>query len=280
MFSGKYKNEIELLKQKLEEVNGEKEAAIIKISEFEQECSELRNENDDLHKELENYKISFKNIETNEYNNNDTIEKLRSDLEQLVGQDHWVIDSINEINKIGQEVKNIAIVTGDNINNMTEVTKDKINIVSTFTNSFEELLTKVKSIENISTQINGIASQTQLLSLNASIESARAGEAGRGFTIVADEIKKLSENTAGLLKDIQRTVKETYDIAVKAKEQVESLNEGRSDRLVIVKEANDGFEKVSDKIEVITEKISEIKKEGQNHLNLSRDIISTVSDIK
>lgn len=64
-------------------------------------------------------------------------------------------------------------------------------------------LEKVKEIESLSQEISGIANQINLLSLNAAIESARAGEAGRGFSVVATEIRKLAEHTESTVKRIE-----------------------------------------------------------------------------
>jgi methyl-accepting chemotaxis protein len=280
MFGKNYKEQIEALSKQLAEAKAEKEAADLQIQQLETQYNSIVEENEELNRSLQEVNSMQETAATNNSENDIITSELDSMLNNLLGQDHYVIDNINEINNIGVQVKEIVKSADNTIKEMTQTTKDNSGVISNFTESFEELLSKVKSIENISTQINGIASQTQLLSLNASIESARAGEAGRGFTIVADEIKKLSENTTALLKDIQKTVKETYDIAIKAKNQVEDLNQGKADSDTVAKEANEGFTKVTDKIEEITERISKIKLEGDKHLDLSQNIMDKVSSIR
>ena len=276
-FNKKQQIEIEALTEELNKLKEENKLLIGSREMLENECSALKNENEDLTRRIYNYESSINGIESSNYSSISS--ELDGLLKELVGQDKWVIENINYINNIGLTVKSVAKSAEDTINSMTQTTKDTSSVISDFTKSFEELLNRVRSIEAVTSQINGIASQTQLLSLNASIESARAGEAGRGFTVVAEEIKKLSENTSALLKDIQNTVKETYDIAVKSKEQIVNLNHGKSDSLLVAKEAKQGFGDVVIKIEEITEKISEIKKAGDKHLSLSETIISKVSII-
>lgn len=280
MFGKKFKDQIEVLSRQLDEAKAEKEAADLRVQELEAKYKNAVDENEELNISLQEANSRGETALASSSDNYLVTSQIDSMLNDLVGQDHYVIENINEINNIGIQVKEIVKSADTTIKDMTQTTRDNSGVITNFTESFEELLSKVKSIENISTQINGIASQTQLLSLNASIESARAGEAGRGFTIVADEIKKLSENTTALLKDIQKTVKETYDIAIKAKNQVEELNQGKADSNTVAKEANEGFAKVTNKIEEITERISKIKLEGDKHLNLSQNIMDKVNSIK
>ncbi|MGE5679151.1 MAG: methyl-accepting chemotaxis protein [Pseudomonadota bacterium] len=72
--------------------------------------------------------------------------------------------------------------------------------------ALDNLDIKIKAIDNITETVEGIASQTQLLALNASIEAARAGEAGKGFAVVAGEVGKLAENSSQSAREIKQLV--------------------------------------------------------------------------
>ncbi len=91
------------------------------------------------------------------------------------------------------------------------------------------LAEQATQIGNIVQLIHEIADQTNLLALNAAIEAARAGEHGRGFAVVADEVRKLAERTTKATKDIDRLIHEIRSNSVSAKEAMEDLAQSADD---------------------------------------------------
>ena len=133
------------------------------------------------------------------------------------------------------------------------------------------LLTEMKHIKDILGEINSIASQTNLLSLNASIEAARAGEHGKGFAVVVDEIRALSEESSKSAGNIQDILKWLTDMTKQVDEEIttgtnaaaesvttingllgyfENINHATNDASSIVSEEYDIIENIKESFEI------------------------------
>ncbi|MGH4137779.1 methyl-accepting chemotaxis protein [Clostridium sp.] len=155
----------------------------------------------------------------------------------------------------------------------------KINaIISDFDKQAETLNKRNSEITNILSLITGISKQTNLLSLNASIEAARAGEQGRGFAVVAGEIGKLSQQSDGAVKEINKILvyikKDTEGINTKAKlgllelEQNKEVSNGVSNAFSVIessnKKVNYTINNVNSNINLIVSKMDDLLKNMTN----------------
>jgi len=144
----------------------------------------------------------------------------------------------------------------------------------------------VRALGNSSNQIgeiilviNDIADQTNLLALNAAIEAARAGEQGRGFAVVADEVRKLAERTTKATKEIAEMIKQ---IQRDTKEAVTSMEQGTSEVDEGIKLADAAGTSLSDIVEIsqrVTEKVGQIAAASEQQAGASEEISRNVEAI-
>jgi len=114
----------------------------------------------------------------------------------------------------------------DELKNFKEIELEfECSISSVVDNSYN-LQEEIKHIDSITKEIATIATQTNLLSLNASIEAARAGESGRGFTVVAQEVRKLSEQTKESVIKVSEVAQDVQSSSEQANKSLHTLQDG------------------------------------------------------
>lgn len=136
---------------------------------------------------------------------NDTNECLNK-MVFLAGRIEEVGDTINQIKSLIIKTQNIAQSGKDSIGTLRDRTLETKQATATLTESMISLEQQSVMIETIVKVINEIAEQTNLLSLNAAIEASRAGDAGRGFGVVASEIRNLAAKTLEASKEIKHII--------------------------------------------------------------------------
>lgn len=145
-----------------------------------------------------------------------------------------------------------------------------------------QLEEKTKRIDGIVDVIADISEQTDLLSLNAAIESARAGEQGKGFAVVSEEIRKLSQQTQKTLNDVREIISEVLEqntIAVNAMNQTSSVYDEQKDVIVKAEQSAEGVmlatKEMTEKMQVISNNTKHIEKSTGDIV----DIVNMVTKI-
>ncbi|MFH2135011.1 MAG: PAS domain-containing methyl-accepting chemotaxis protein [Pseudomonadota bacterium] len=172
------------------------------------------------------------------------------------------------------EMKRTQGIVEENDANMglsIDATTKVAETVQRSSKTISDLGSSIERIGKIANSIKEIADQTNLLALNAAIEAARAGEQGRGFAVVADEVRKLAERTASSTKDITKTIADITAISDEAvKSMGEAVNEVESGITLIrsngerLKEVMDATISMSERIDHITLSSKEQSVAGEN----------------
>lgn len=154
-----------------------------------------------------------------------------------------------------------------------------IGVVNDKTHEANKAAGKISEVVNLITEI---ASQTNLLSLNASIEAARAGEAGRGFAVVAENIKQLAEQTTSSAADIQDIIHDLEQKSDETVEKTEAVNnivnkqsEDMKQTADILNQVITGITGLIDKIDSIAVSVANMDKSKENVV----DVIGNLSSV-
>jgi len=220
-------------------------------------------------------------------------EQMATGVEQAAAQVNSVATASEEMSTTSSEIAqncsvaakssekaNKAAVIGESIIQETVMVMDRINRrVKESAEIIKQLGVRSDQIGEVVGLINDIADQTNLLALNAAIEAARAGEHGRGFAVVADEVRKLAERTTEATKEIGNTIEA---MQAETKSAVNSMQEGVKEVETGAAEtgkSGDALRDILQQINTVTSEINQIAVASDQQTATTNEIASNIQQI-
>lgn len=189
------------------------------------------------------------------------------------------IGRLDETSKVMQQSEHASSEIMEQLFESNDKTVEAIHKISANISATDE---SVKQIEDAVSLISNLASQTNLLSLNASIEAARAGEAGRGFAVVATEIQQLAEQSDNAAKQISEIIEVLAQNSRNSLNKMDEVNERLQDQQTKFQETKEQFQGVSEGIDASRDGTDKINGQAQE-CNVARtsviDVIQSLSAI-
>ncbi|MCL2075003.1 MAG: methyl-accepting chemotaxis protein [Betaproteobacteria bacterium] len=254
------------------------------MGEMQESFKEIYAEMDDVSRALETLTTAAQQVEIGSTSQSSSTSAMAASVEEMTV-------SINTVSASAEDARSTARRTGDDANEGSQTIARVVQGMSEISGTVAQGSRVIQKLGEDSEQISSVvqvikevADQTNLLALNAAIEAARAGEQGRGFAVVADEVRKLAERTAQSTGDISTMIGK---IQVSAKEAVEEMNlvvQNVEHEQVLAQEAGEKmgliFEETSKVAEAVTEISSALKEESEAVQEISRHMesIAQMSD--
>jgi methyl-accepting chemotaxis protein len=203
------------------------------------------------------------------------ITEMSSAVDEVAGTAMKTSEASSQSANLAKDGTQKVIQTRSVIEKMNGDVRQSTTVINT-------LAEKVSSINQVLEVIRNVADQTNLLALNAAIEAARAGEAGRGFAVVADEVRSLAHRTQTSTGEIEQMIQQVQSSAKEAVNAMQLISGNADNAQNVVKAAADALELIAENIMAISDQNHVIAGAAEEQSKVAREIdrnIVTISDL-
>lgn len=185
-------------------------------------------------------------------------QKTFDSLEELAESINSTVSNVVEVNEKSKITKEIGESSIEHVGSLSEKTKISNESLAEIKETFDLLGGEVKKIEGVLDFIAEVSEETNLLSLNASIEASKAGEAGKGFSVVAGEVSKLANQTQDSTQDINRVIRQIRMYVTETVDKLEASRHIFEEQNKVVQDTIESFSEIVSSNDSISEHIETI----------------------
>ncbi len=210
---------------------------------------------------------------------NQRLQETAAALEQMTASVINVASNASNAASNAASSKEKALTGGEGVNQAVTSIKHVGESVAGLKTTMNDLDSQTESIGNVLNVINDIADQTNLLALNAAIEAARAGEAGRGFAVVADEVRKLAEKTMDATTEVEGVIQNIQTVAKQNIRAVENTADELQKSVELAHNSGIFMNEIIHLVEETSSQVESIATACEEQSSSSEEISSAVSEV-
>ncbi len=242
------------------------------ISKLSRGCSMLRQSSERLNKTFSSLADGIQRQDTKTNQVATAVEEMSASIVEVARNASLIANIAKKANDAAKSGESSVKKVIERMNEIAVSTRDTVMVVSSLGEHSER-------IGNIVQVINEIADQTNLLALNAAIEAARAGEQGRGFAVVADEVRKLAERTTKATKEIYDMVTGIQEESKKAAESIKKEAEAVEDGVSLTNAAGSALSEITQNINSVSDMVQQIATGTEQQSTVSNNISSDMDTV-
>jgi methyl-accepting chemotaxis protein len=249
------------------------------MEKFQHSFMLIQSRMSDVHRAVESLSTAAQQVAVSSANQSSSTSAMAASIEEMTVSISTVSNSAEDTQGIAREAGEISDQGGNIIERTAAEMGSIAQTVAQASRVIQKLGSESQQISSVVQVIKEVADQTNLLALNAAIEAARAGEQGRGFAVVADEVRKLAERTAQSTGDISSMIGKMQVSANEAVAEMDRVVQQVESGQALAQDAGERIQAIRDGAGKVSQAVTEISNALKEQRQASQDIARHVESI-